>query len=254
MPDHRDDLLVRELRDLGNVLVTPAPSDVWPAVRARLEAKTPPVSSRAPLAASSRGWIAAAAAALLALTIAVVPPARAAVANAATALMRFAGIELDRGPGNGSLPENPSPLPGSDSAALAEARRLARFPVAVPTLLGPPDSVQVADLDATGAPRIVTLIYRGGTVRLDQFDGVLEPVFIKGINATGTVWTEVNGRLAVWVPSPHPITYIDREGVRREETARLAEATLIWQAGTVSYRLEGPLELSEALDIARSLG
>jgi hypothetical protein len=67
------------------------------------------------------------------------------------------------------------------------------------------------------------LLYRGGAVRLDEFDGTLEPYFIKKVDvAGGTVWTEVNGRAAVWIPAPHAVTYIDRNGVRHDETARLA--------------------------------
>ncbi len=189
----------------------------------------------------------------MALTIAVVPPTRTAVAHAATAILRFAGIEFDSGPGTDPLPATPSPLPGIHSAALDEARRLARFPIGVPARLGPPESVELADPDSTGAPRVVSLLYRGGTVRLDEFDGQLEPFFIKSIAAGGANWTTVNGHQAVWIPTPHPVAYVDRDGVRHEETARLAAATLIWNDTAVTYRLEGPLTLDEALEIAGSI-
>ncbi len=246
MPDFSDATLARELRDLGPWLVTPTPPDVRAAVRARLSTGTP--------RRSIRRWLAAAAAILVALTIAVVPPTRTAVAHAATAFLRFAGIEFDSGPGTESPPATPSPLPGIQSAALDEARRLARFPIAVPAMLGTPESVQLADPDSTGAPRVVSLLYRGGTVRLDEFDGNLEPYFIKSVITGGATWTTVNGHQAVWIPTPHPVVYIDRDGVRHDETARLAAATLIWNDTAVTYRLEGPLTLHEALAIAGSIG
>jgi len=245
VPDLSDATLARELRDLGPWLVTPTPPDVRAAVRARLSTGTPRTSSRR--------WLSAAAAVLVALTIAVVPPARTAVAHAATAILRFAGIEFDSRPGTDPLPTTPSPLPRIHSAVLDEARRLARFPVGVPAGLGPPESVQLADPDATGAPRVVSLLYRGGTLRLDEFDGQLEPFFIKSVIAGGAIWTTVNGYQAVWIPTPHPVSYVDRDGVRHDETARLAAATLIWNDTAVTYRLEGPFTLDEALAIAGSI-
>jgi hypothetical protein len=245
MPDLSDATLARELRDLGPWLVTPAPPDVRTAVRARLSTGTP--------RRSSGRWLAAAAALLVALTIAVLPPTGTAVAHAASAILRFAGIEFDSTPGTDPLPATPSPLPGIHSAALDEARRQARFPIGVPARLGPPESVQLADPDSTGAPRVVSLLYRGGTVRLDEFDGQLEPFFIKGIAVGGANWTTVNGNQAVWIPTPHLVAYVDRDGVRHEETARLAAATLIWNDTAVTYRLEGPFTLDEALAIAGSI-
>ncbi len=245
MPDPRDDQLAGELRDLGQWLVTPAPPDLRTAVRERLSAGSP--------RRTSRRWLAAAAAVLLALVIAVVPQTRTAVAHAATALLRFAGIELESAPRSGSLPATPSPLPSTQFATLDEARRQARFSIGVPARLGPPESIQLADHDATGAPRVVSLLYRGGTVRLDEFDGELEPYFAKKIDTAGVVWADVHGHPAVWIPTPHPITYIDRHGVRHDEAARLAGATLIWQ-GAITYRLEGQLTADDALAIARSTG
>jgi hypothetical protein len=145
-------------------------------------------------------------------------------------------------------------MPAVRTTTLDEARRLARFRVSVPARLGDPEAVQLADPDPTGAPRVVTLLYRNGTVRLDQFDGRLEPYFAKQVQAPGLVWTEVNDGPAVWVPTAHPVTYIDRDGVRREETARLAGSTLIWENMSGSYRLEGAATAEEAIAIAASTG
>jgi hypothetical protein len=246
MPDPRHDDLIQELRDLGPWLATAEPPEVRAAVRQRLTVRPRPYLPRR--------WLAVATAVLVAILVAIIPPARTAVADAATAVLRFAGIEINQGGDAGSLPATPSPLPSARTTTLAEARRLAGFRIAVPTTLGEPDSVQVADPDPAGAPRVVTLIYRGGTVHLDQFDGEIDPYFAKKVQVAGVRWTEINGQPAVWIPAPHAVTYVDRTGVERTETARLAGSTLIWLSAEASYRLEGELTLDEAVKIALAAG
>ena len=123
--------------------------------------------------------------------------------------------------------------------------------MAVPAALGPPESVIVADPDPGGSPRLVTLVYRGGGVRLDQFDGGLDPGFLK--SASDAEWTQVAAGTALWLPTSHPVTYVDRGGVAHTEAARLAGPTLVWSAGAVTYRLEGVATLAEARTIAASL-
>ena len=63
---------------------------------------------------------------------------------------------------------------------------------------------------------------------------------------------EVGGSPGVWVAGRHVLAYRDRLGVFRQDTARLAGKTLIWQRGDVTLRLEGDLSKQEALRIARS--
>lgn len=246
MAERRADLeLVEELRELGRRLETPAP-DMTHAVRARL-AQPPTASTR--FAAVPRRWLVAAAAVVVALAIALVPPSRAAVAHAVTGLLRFAGVEVRQGQPSPAV--SPSPLPSLRSAGLDEARRRARFTVGVPARLGVPDDVQIADPAPDGAPRVVSLLYRGGTVRLDEFDGRLDVAFMK--TAVTKQWVDVHGVPGLWFPTPHGVTYVDRRGVTHEETSRLAGSTLIWSDGTVTYRLEGALSLDEATGIAISV-
>jgi len=138
------------------------------------------------------------------------------------------------------------------SATLDEARQVALFPVRVPAELGTPEQVLLADPDGkTGAPRVVTLTYRGGAVRFDQFDGVLQLVLLK--QAPEAQWIQLDGEMGIWVPDPHPVTYLGRDGVERTATARLAGPTLIWSAGDVTYRLEGLATQDEAVKVARSV-
>jgi hypothetical protein len=204
------------------------------------------VGRRAP----GRRWVLGLVAVLIAL-VAGVAPARAAVVDAVGGLLRIAGIEVRQEPAPGGLPAKPSPLPSLRTAGLEEAQRVALFPLRVPAALGAPDQVQLGDPDPAGAPRVVSLLYHGGTVRLDEFDGGLDPVFFK--TAPDARWTDVGAGQGIWLPAPHPVTYVGRDGTEHTRTARLAGPTLIWTAGTVSYRLEGIGDLEAALTIGRSL-
>ncbi|MFE9692150.1 hypothetical protein [Micromonospora sp. NPDC005806] len=236
--------LERELHDLSAWLETPEAPDVTARVRARLAAP-------APRRRRWRYWLAAAVAALL---VAALPPGRAAVADAVTGLLRFAGVVIGASPVPVSPTGTPSPLPSQRPVALDEAQRLVRFPIRVPAKLGPPERVLVADPDGTGTYRVATLLYRGGALRLDAFDGQLDVVFQKQASGPGVELVQVDGDFAVWVDGPHPVAYVDRTGTVRVETARLAASTLIWQESGVSYRLEGNLTRDEAVAVAGSLG
>ncbi|MFI7079457.1 hypothetical protein ACIBO1_19355 [Micromonospora sp. NPDC049903] len=242
--------LERELRELSAWLETPEPPDVTAQVRARLA--TPARSSRT-VGRRRRRWRYAVAALLSALLVATLPPGRAALADAMAGLLRVAGITISTAPDPSPPTAPPSPLPAQRPADLNEARRLVRFPVRVPAALGPPDRVLVADPDGAGGHRVATLLYRGGQIRLDAFDGRLDGVFFKQVGGSGAQWMEIGGRQAVWIAGPHPVSYVDRDGVVREESARLAAATLIWEQGGVTYRLEGELTKDEAVEIASTL-
>jgi RNA polymerase sigma factor (sigma-70 family) len=126
-----------------------------------------------------------------------------------------------------------------------------RFAVRAPSALGPPERVLLADRDDTGAPRVVTLIYRGGAVRLDELDGAVSLGFLK--SAPDARWVSIGSGGGVWLPGPHPVMYVGRDGVERTETARLAGPTLIWSSGAVTYRLEGMRTLDEARAAALTL-
>ncbi|MGC4866546.1 hypothetical protein ACLQ3B_14065 [Micromonospora sp. DT53] len=233
--------LERELRELSAWLDTPDPPDVTARVRVRLDRP-------------ARRWRSLVAAALVALIVAVVlPPSRAAIADAVTGLLRFAGVSIATSPASTLPSGTAAPLPGQRAVALDEARQAVRFPIRLPARLGPPEQVLVADPDATGRYRVATLLYDGGTLRVDAFDGRLNLSFHKEVMPPGAEWVQVNGDFAVWVDGPHVLSYVDRGGGIRSATARLAASTLIWQDNDVSYRLEGDLTETEATEIARSL-
>ncbi|MFG1673718.1 hypothetical protein [Micromonospora sp. NPDC049282] len=235
------DELERELRDLSAWLEPAAPPDVVARVHARLAAP------------SRRRWRHLLAAALAALLVAALPPGRAAVAGAVSGLLRFAGVVVDTSATPTPPTGTPSPLPGQRPVALVEAQRQVRFPIRVPARLGAPERVLVADPDGAGAHRVASLLWRGGALRLDAFDGSLDIAFHKEAAGADVTFTQVHGDFAIWVGGPHALAYVDRRGTVRVATARLSAATLIWQDAGVSYRLEGDLTRDEALDVAGSL-
>jgi hypothetical protein len=242
VPETHDEDLVAELRELSSWIETPEPADQRAAVRARL---TRPARRR-----PWKAWVAAGAAALIG-TVAAVAPARAAVLDAVGEVLRVAGIEVRRDAAPPPVPATPSPLPSVGAVSLAEARQAVPFTLKAPAELGEPDQVVLSDPDQNGVPRVVTLIYRGGAVRFDQFDGRLEPAFVK--SAPAAEYVEFGTGMGVWLPGPHPVTYIDRHGVERTGTARLAGPTLIWSDGLRTYRLEGLSSSAEAKGVASSL-
>ncbi|WP_229071183.1 hypothetical protein [Actinoplanes sp. DH11] len=241
-----DDELIRELREMGRALRVPPAADQREAVRARLARPVRPPRR-------VRALVLAAVAALIA-TVTFVAPARAVVVEVVGDLLRIAGITVRAEPYPGVVPTSPSPLPGARATTLAEARRVAGFPLAVPEELGEPAEVVLADPAPDGSPRVVTMLYRGGEVRFDQFDGELDGGFLKA--APDAEWVNLGSAvpLAVWLPQPHPLTYIGRDGVRRSETTRLAGPSLIWSSARgATYRLEGLRTLEEAMRVARSV-
>jgi hypothetical protein len=193
-----------------------------------------------------RRLVAAAVAALVALATAMVvsPTVRAAVYD----FLRIGGVEIHE---NEPAPVTPSssvdpPLPGDREVSLAQAREAMDFPLKLPRDLGKPTDVLLVD----GA-RVVSMAF--GPVRIDQFDGGLDPMFNKFASAQDVHHVTVSGGPAVWVDHPHPVLYTDRDGRLREEGARLAGSTLIWEEDGITYRVEGDLTERRAIAIAESL-
>ncbi|WP_327043665.1 hypothetical protein OG320_17885 [Microbispora sp. NBC_01189] len=251
--------LEARLRALGERLGAsgPPPAEMARAVRARLENEDVQILPARRIGRGPdwrpdwrQGWrprwrlgrpsprlAAALVAVLVAALFGATPQGRAAVVS----VLRFAGVEIHVG-GAGPLPTGlPGPLPGERRVTLPEARRAVRFPVVVPSALGEPADVRVAD-----GGRVVTLLWPG--VRLDEYDGTLTVVWHKEL---GEPWPEqVSAVGGWWISRNHGVSYVSAQGRAREE--RVAGPTLIWQHGLVGLRLEGPGR-DEALRIASSV-
>lgn len=237
--------LESELRALGRALDVPPPRDVSAAVVTRLSA--PPAKRGLWLRLR---WLVVVALVLLAgsVTIAASPEVRAGIVS----LLRYAGIEIRIDSAPAPLPTGSGTLPDTRTVSLEEARAVATFDVLVPAELGAPDGVQLVD---GTPPRVVTLLWTSG-IRLDAFDGRLEYAYYKKVVDNARLqWIDIDAdEPAIWIDGTHPLVYIDRAGVNRTETARLAAKTLLWQQNGITYRLEGERSLEEMTAIAKSLG
>jgi hypothetical protein len=281
-PDEPDAALVTALRELGRRLDLPPVPDLRPAVRARLASGPGPARLRFAQGRSDRSTRAAAVLVALALalagTLAVSPRARAAVVEFCT----FGAVRVHSGappgrppmthPGGPQLgapqlgapqlggPRFGGPLPGTSSVTLADARRMATFPVAVPASLGPPDQVLARGVRAGfvalrygPAPGLPPPGPAGVAIELDEFAGTVAPYLDKYLGTDGAVRVPVGPDTGLWIEAPHEVAYTDRSGETQFESARLAGRTLLWQHGPVTLRLEGDLPRDRALAIARSV-
>ncbi|WP_018352864.1 RNA polymerase sigma factor [Longispora albida] len=194
-----------------------------------------------------RGRLGIALALLVAAAVVLaVPPARRVVADVFERIIRIGGVVVHRG-----APGQPSGSPGPVSASPSESPMAVPPWVATPAALGTPERAVALDPDAQGRPRVVSLFYRGGTVRVDVFDG--RGVFEKHVygQAQRVAVRELDD--ALWLPGPHDLLYFDRAMTQRTGVARLAGPTLIWVRSGITYRLEGVGGRDEALAILRSV-
>jgi hypothetical protein len=246
------DALVSELRALSPRLDVPPAAEHAAAVRRRLEAQQRPQARPQPIARWRAPilyprWRAALIVALAVVALAVaIPQSRAVVAH----VLRLDGVELRQGPGP-SLAPHPS-LPGEQRLPLGQARQRVAFPILVPAKLGRPAAVTVSD-----GGRVATLIYDRtpyGQVRLDEFDGRLDPVYFeKFVHLGNAAEVRLNGTKGLWVTGPQEIVYVRRDGMTVQASARLTTgSTLIWGTPRVVLRLEGGFSKAAALAVAAS--
>jgi hypothetical protein len=240
--------LERALTEIGRELAVPAAPDLVPMVLARIEPQPPARPQR-------RRWVLAVAVALIAMLAATL-----AIPNARSALFRVLHIGGERIELVDELPEV-APDPVGQNLELA---RTARDPGActaggrfrIRELDTAPDQVY---LDARGTvwflygtPQSVRLLI-AQTPRL----GVDDELILKKLAAPGTriEKVSVNGFPGIYLSgAPHLLLLLDEFGNVVEESVRLAENVLVWEANGIAYRLEGDFTSDEALALAESLG
>lgn len=249
------------LHALAGMVPWPATPDVVAGALARIRTG-PPVT--APGARGVRSSVArhgrVVALALLALLI--------AAAVAAAAIIGLPGLRL------GFTETLPSPQVPDDStqvrrslgdrADLAAAWSALEDGLLVPDVLGEPDEVYVGS--AGSRPR-VALVYRAdgggpplmGDIALivTEWGGALDADYARKWLQMPDGHAEqvrVDGTRGYWVSGmPHVLEYLDdQSGIRRPVT-RLVGDVLVWQAGSVVYRIESPLGRDTTLAIAGSM-
>ena len=145
--------------------------------------------------------------------------------------------------------EEPTVPAVPEGMSLDRAAERVGFTPLVPGELGAPDGVSVSADD-----RLVSLSWGSGpdTVRLDQFEGTVDPLFWK--TATDATFLSVEAGDALWLPRPHHVRVVAEDGSKRRLAPRLAAQTLVWVQGDLTLRLEGDQSLERAVEIADSTG
>jgi hypothetical protein len=139
-------------------------------------------------------------------------------------------------------------VPRASGGTLGRAAAAAGFTPLVPAELGQPEGVEVSD---DGAVVSLSWTTEDGTLRLDQFEGGVEPLFWKSAPEASHV--TVSGHAALWLPTAHRVSVVDGDGDVRHLPSRLAAPTLVWLHGDLTLRLEGDLDLAAATRIAESV-
>jgi hypothetical protein len=223
------------LTELGRRVEFPPTPNLAPAVRRRLGER--------------RSWRRPLALALAVLVVAI--GATLAVPAARTAILDWLGLSGVRIVRVEQLP--PAPAVGNldlgRPVTLAEARRRA------PWLLVPddaPDSVFISTAVPGGKVSLLWGTPTSVRLLLTEFRG-RHAYIEKLIEPEANVEPVDVGSIGAWLEESHVLAFVDRDGRFREDTARLAGKTLLWQQGDVTLRLEGELSKAEALRIARSV-
>ncbi len=227
----------------------PDPPDLARSVTARLGREVMPVRR-----ARRRATVALVAATLLVALVSAV----LAVPEARSRVLHWFGIGGVRVEFVDTLPPVTvrTPLSIGVPVSLADARTRVRFRILLPGAeLGPPDVVYVGHF----AVDEVTLLYgRPDRVRLllTQAAGTLNSAFAaKYVQGSAHVkLLTIGGRPAVWIAgAPHEFVFVTPTGQIASAPLRLDKNTLLWQRGDLFLRLEGDLQLDQALRIAHSL-
>lgn len=138
--------------------------------------------------------------------------------------------------------------------SLDEARRKARFPIALPTYpadAGEPIRVYFQDFkrEFRGAHQVI-LVYPDFT--LYEAEGA---IYQKSVaEATIVEEVKVGGRPGLWLTgASHIVQVRDASGEFSLDFRRVEGNVLAWEANGVTYRIETQLPLAEALRIAESI-
>jgi hypothetical protein len=226
------DAIEQRLADLAHDLRVDVPDGLDAAVMERVRGARP--------ARRWRRWVAGLLLGVLAGGV-VASPVGATIRE----WLGFHGVAVTSGDPVTTSPTVPA---ASGDADLEAAAGQAGFAPVVPDAWGAPDAVEVSD---DGLVVSLSWTTDDGTVRLDEFRGTVEPLFWK--TAPEAEHVAVAGRDALWLPMPHRVTVLGPDGDVRQLHSRLAAPTLVWLHDDLTLRLEGDLDLDEAVAVAESV-
>jgi hypothetical protein len=208
--------------------------------------------------------VAAGAAVVLVLVGGIViasPSAREAVAG----WLGLRGVRITQTPHPTLTPGAFSELRLGERVTLDEARRLVDYRILSPEGLIPGEVYvqagipggQVSLVYGT-SPGIPRASQTGAGLLLTQFRGRVDRPQIDKVVQQGEAsvdFVSVNGGPGFWISGrPHFVSFVDENGVPRQDTVRLAGNVLMWEQGDLTLRLESALSLDRALEIAETIG
>jgi hypothetical protein len=183
-----------------------------------------------------RRWLAASLAVVAAFgALLAIPQTRAAILR----VLEIGGVRIERTETQPMAPR--ASLVTGARVTLAQARRAVDFDLAVPR------QYERVYLNRGIPGGMVSFVWDGRV--LSQWQG--EQIYQKSVGP-GTTLREVQIDFApgVWITgAPHSLTFVDRNGMPRRQTRRLAGNVLIWHRAGITYRLEGANSLDEALTL-----
>lgn len=240
-------VLDRALRDLGAHLAWPPEVDLVPRVRGQIDHVVVPLRRRS----RARRVVLVAAAALLLLTalLAVSPGLRAAFFRLLG--IRGATVEVHE---SVSPPEGP-PFAGQallgDPVSVADAEGELGFVLRFPSGLEEPEGVFLL---RGGASTIASVAYRDGSLVFSQFEGIVDRGTIgKEVSLGQARLVRVGDSDGIWTEGAHAVFVRGPSGAIVESRPFLSGNALLWSVDGVTFRLEGAVELEDALRIARTV-
>jgi hypothetical protein len=204
-----------------------------PDLELRLEPRPEP-RSRVP---SRRALVLALALLVLALGIALaVPPARAAILR----FFHLGAVAMEIVPTLPYAQQRPLAADVGRPVTPAQVERDLGFRFELPPLR---DAPQLYERDRAASILLVAPVPALLTELKDS------PMYLKKLagSGTGIEWVDVNGIPGLWISGQAHVV------IAPTAPPRLAGNVLIWQRGSLTYRLEGRLTKAEALQIARSV-
>jgi hypothetical protein len=196
-------------------------------------------------------WVTVAVAAVIAVVLLVsMPVTRGAIAG----LLGIGAVEV-------SIVDSLPPVdtlrdPTGTEMTLDDARALVAFRVL--SLPAEPSKVY-ADLRVPGG--MITVSYSGSgggdALFITQMEATTDRGAIEKLLGPGTTITDVDvgGEFGYWIEGePHVVIVFDKNGAFYEDSPRMAGNTLLFVRDGLTVRIEGSLDLADALSVALALG
>jgi hypothetical protein len=189
-----------------------------------------------------------------ALVVAFAALVLAGAAAAGTVLDLIPGIRVQRIERPPAVTYRLPPLYGSPMS-LGELREALPFRLLLPRPLGRPNLAYL-DHDRSGSP-VATVVYGGHEqARLVLTQWAARSVLFDKLLGydSHTEYVDVQGAPGIWIDGiDHDVFYLGALNKEERVGGYLAGNVLVWQRGSISYRLEADVPRDRALELAGSL-